>query len=99
MNITPIKKNKNQLDLMSQELANSINDLKNKDFEEIKNLFPESWTHHKNLDILKIGFGLKLNGIDWRTEKDLGAFMVFARTVGLIEIDAYLVRRGLRTFV
>lgn len=51
---------------------------------EIKNLLPKTWTHMHNLNILKIGFGLKLIGIDWRSEDEFGKIMVFLEKIGIM---------------
>lgn len=34
---------------------------------------------------LKVGFGLKLLGVDWRSEKELIKCLVFFEKIGLIE--------------
>ena len=45
--------------------------------------------------MLQLGFGMKLHGVNWRSEMDFGAFIAIANAVGLIEVDGLnLVRRG-----
>ena len=81
----------------SPELAKSIQKLQHNEaaIKAIRELFPEQWTHPENLNVLPILFGLKLNGVDWRSPSDFGAFMVLARAVGIVDCDKlYLVRRG-----
>lgn len=81
----------------SKEFKESLDNVpwNQKYIDAIRELFPETWTHPQNLNVTKIAFGLKLNGIDWRTDEDFGAFIVLAKKIGLIEIDTInLVRRG-----
>ncbi len=52
--------------------------------ESLKKLLPDTWTHMNNLDGLKIGFGLKLIGIDWRSDDDFGAVMVWLEKIGIM---------------
>lgn len=52
--------------------------------EKIKDLLPQTWTHIENLSGLKLGYGLKLLGVDWRNEQQFGAVMVFLEKTGLM---------------
>ena len=61
---------------------------------KVKALLPETWTHVANLNGLQIGFGLKLIGIDWRSENEFGRCMVFFERCGLMKRDGLLVKRG-----
>ena len=56
--------------------------------------FPETWTHVKNLNMLQIGFRLKVLGIDWRSNADLGAARVILTREGILEMDGVLMQRG-----
>lgn len=60
---------------------------------KVKDLLPETWTHIRNLNVLQIGYNLKLIGIDWRSENEFGKCMVFFERVGLIERDGLLVKQ------
>ncbi len=51
---------------------------------EIKEIFPSTWTHMLNLNVLKIGFGLKLIGIDWRSDQEFTNIMVYLEKIGII---------------
>jgi hypothetical protein len=51
----------------------------------LRALLPETWTHMDNLDGLKIGFGLKLLGIDWQSEDEFGKVMIFLEKVGILQ--------------
>jgi len=51
----------------------------------IKNALPETWTHVENIDGLRLGFALKLLGIDWKTEQEFGKVMLFLEHVGILE--------------
>ena len=37
---------------------------------KVKNLLPKTYTHINNLNGLKLGFNLKLLGVDWRSESE-----------------------------
>jgi len=52
--------------------------------DKIKKVFPNTFTHMQNLNMLKIGFGLKIIGIDWRTYHELSNAMVFFEKSGLL---------------
>lgn len=56
-----------------------------KNEDAIKRLLPDTWTHIENLDGLRIGFQLKLIGVDWRSELEFGKVMVFLEKVGLMQ--------------
>jgi len=61
--------------------------------EKLKGLLPETWTHMNNLNGLKIGYGLKLLGIDWRSEDEFGKIMVWLEKIGImIRQNTYQVR-------
>ncbi len=59
----------------------------------LKNLLPVTWTHISNINGLKIGFGLKLLGVDWRSESDFGEVMVNLERVGIMLRDGILIRK------
>jgi len=61
---------------------------------KIKALLPETWTHMQNINGLQLGFGLKLLGIDWRSQDEFGKCMVFFERTGLMLRDGMLVRRA-----
>ena len=64
---------------------------------DIKNLLPETWTHVQNISVLKIGFGLKLLGVNWQTEDELSKILVYLIRLGMIERDKMLIRRSHNT--
>jgi len=51
----------------------------------LKRILPETWTHIENMNGLKIGFSLKLLGVDWRSEKEFGRVMVFLEKIGIMQ--------------
>jgi len=51
----------------------------------LKALLPKTWTHIKNLNGLQIGFGLKLLGVDWRSEQEFGKVMIYLERIGFME--------------
>lgn len=59
---------------------------------EVKELLPKTWTHIENISALKLGFKLKLLGIDWRSEDEFGKVMVFLEKIGFMLRDGYKVR-------
>ena len=53
--------------------------------DAIKKLLPENWTHMENLNGLKLGYGMKLIGIDWRSEDQFGKVMLFLEKLGMMQ--------------
>jgi len=62
--------------------------------DKIKALLPETWTHIQNINGLHLGFGLKLLGIEWRSEDEFGKCMLFFERTGLMLRDGMLVQRA-----
>jgi len=84
---------------LSLELARSILEFQKtpEGVEAVKKVFPESFTHIANLNVAAIGFGLKVAGIDWRSQHDYAVFMGLAAEAGIIEHEngnPYILRRG-----
>ena len=52
---------------------------------EIRKLLPDTWTHINNIHGLKLGFGLKLLGVDWRSDDEFGKVMVFLERIGILQ--------------
>ena len=53
--------------------------------DAVKKLLPENWTHIENLNGMKLGLGLKLVGIDWRSEDQFGKVMLFLEKIGFMQ--------------
>lgn len=51
----------------------------------LKALLPPTWTHVENIDALKIGFGLKVLGVDWRSQDEFAKVMVFLERIGILQ--------------
>lgn len=71
---------------MSKLLQNTIGNeewIRNNE-QKLKDLLPKTWTHMSNLNGLKIGFGLKLIGVDWRSQDEFGKVMVWLEKVGIM---------------
>lgn len=51
----------------------------------IRDLLPETWTHIENLNGLKLGFGLKVLGVDWRSQEEFCKVMVFLEKIGMMQ--------------
>jgi hypothetical protein len=65
---------------------------------KIREVLPETWTHIDNLNALRIGFRLKLIGVDWRSPEEFGQAMVFIEHAGIMQRqNDYQVRRNPRT--
>lgn len=62
--------------------------------EKVKALLPETWTHFANLNGLQIGYGLKLLGIDWRSQDEFGRVMLFLEKSRLMLREGMSVRRN-----
>lgn len=58
----------------------------------IKKLLPGAWTDMHDLSPLQLGFQLKLMGIDWRSEQEFGAVMVFFEKAGFLLRDGLTVK-------
>lgn len=52
---------------------------------KIAEIFPFQWTDAKDIPILKIGFDLKLLGVDWRSMSELINLMVVFEKMELVE--------------
>ncbi len=62
--------------------------------DAIKDFLPETWTHMNNLQGLRIGFRLKLLGIDWRSEDDFGKIMIYLEKTKIMLRDGFTVKRN-----
>ena len=72
---------------MSTNLSDTLGNLEwcRNNEKELKGLIPSNWTHINNLNGLKIGFQLKLIGVDWRSQDEFGKVMVFLEKVGIMQ--------------
>ena len=63
--------------------------------ERIRNLFPETFTHPANLNLLKVRFNLKLYGVDYRSEDEFIQCLVALSKTNIVQVqDGLLIRRG-----
>lgn len=62
--------------------------------DKVKALLPDTWTHIGNLNSLQIGYGLKLLGIDWRSEDEFGRVMLFLEKARFMLRDGLAVKRN-----
>lgn len=60
--------------------------------EKLRALLPKTWTHMENLNVLALGFGLKLLGVDWHSNSEFAKVMIFLEKYGLMQRDGMLVR-------
>lgn len=62
--------------------------------DALKKLLPDTWTHIHNVDGLKLGFGLKLLGVDWRSENEFARVLVYFERIGLLVRQGMTVKRN-----
>lgn len=58
----------------------------------LKAMLPKTWTHMHNLDALRLGYQLKLIGVDWRSQEEFGKVMVYLEKIGLLLRDGLNVK-------
>jgi len=75
---------------LKETIGNSDWMIKNE--SALKEILPKTWTHMENLNLLQIGFSLKILGVDWRRKDDLPKIMVFLEEIGVMARDNYLVK-------
>lgn len=61
---------------------------------KLRELFPATWTHMKNTSPLKVGFSLKLMGIDWRSNTEYAEIMIYLYKMGILQQDEQIIRRN-----
>jgi len=52
----------------------------------LKDAFPETWTHTKNINFLQVRFRLKLIGLDFRDDNQVAKILTFLTTIGMLEV-------------
>lgn len=52
--------------------------------ETLRKLFSQEWKEYTQADALRMGFQLKLMGIDWRSEMEFGKAMVILISTGVV---------------
>lgn len=60
----------------------------------LRRMLPETWTHIQNINIVALGYQLKLIGIDWRSQQDLAGCLAVLEKAGLLLRDGLLLRRS-----
>jgi hypothetical protein len=63
----------------------------------IKETLPEQWTpivEFGQAGALKVGFKLKLLGVDWRSQQEFGKIMVYLEKIGFMQRDGMMIRRN-----
>jgi hypothetical protein len=53
---------------------------------QFKSVFPTDWTLITDLNIVQIGYALKLIGVDWQDPDELRACMLLCQRIGIIEM-------------
>lgn len=84
---------------MSREDQSVANTVANKQWRDknrkaLRELFPETLTHHANLNFLGIGFQLKLLGADWRSQDELAECLMHFEMSGIVHREGVLFKRG-----
>lgn len=57
------------------------------------NLFPDTYTDVRNINVIKIGFNLKLLGVDCRSQEELQKIIHWCEEVGIVERDGLAIRK------
>jgi len=63
---------------------------------KIKDILPETFTHMRNLNPVKIGYQLKVLGLDWRSDKDFGSMMVQLEKRKILVREDHLIKGSLK---
>lgn len=63
---------------------------------KLRNLFPEQWTRSEELDMMRIGEGLRDLGCDWYSVPQLLECCMTLAAYGIVETNDELVRRVAR---
>ena len=71
---------------MSIELLRDTKWLKSNE-KRLKDIFPKVWTHNANMNMLGVGYRLKLIGIDWRSQDQLASVLTFLTRIGIVEVQ------------
>ena len=71
---------------MSIELLRDTTWLKSNE-KRLKEIFPKVWTHSANMNMLGVGYRLKLVGIDWRSQDQLASVLTFLTRIGIVEVQ------------
>lgn len=65
-----------------------------KNEKALKDIFPETFTHVSNLNILQIGFKFKLLGLDWRSQEQMADVMATLEKRRIILRDGHTIKRN-----
>lgn len=60
---------------------------------KLRALFPETWTHVANLQVLPLMFQMKLLGIDFRSDVEFVEALIAFEALEVIHRDGHLIRR------
>lgn len=53
--------------------------------DKVKAILPAKFTDLRDLKGLHLGFGLKLLGIDWRSDEEFGGVMILFEKIGVLQ--------------
>ncbi len=62
--------------------------------DALKAVLPETFTHVANVNLLAIGFKLKLLGVDWRSQNELAGCMSFMERAGFLLRNGLTIKRN-----
>jgi hypothetical protein len=62
--------------------------------QKLRELLPPIWTHEANVQMLQVGFSLKLIGVDWRSTSELVNVMAYLTSIGIFEVKPPHMRRA-----
>ena len=60
--------------------------------QEIKDIFPNTFTHVNNINGLNVMFEFKILGIDYKSKKEFIKILVFLTKIGLILRDGHSIK-------
>lgn len=62
--------------------------------DALKGIFPEDWTHVDCIDPIKLGFWIKVSGIDFRNEAQLQFALFLMQESRLLQRNGNYIRRN-----
>lgn len=65
-----------------------------KNEDALKNLFPETWTHTANLQVLPLMWNLKMLGVEYSNNDQLAQVLMMLEKFRIVVRDGALIRRN-----
>lgn len=61
--------------------------------DRLRKIFPETWTHMHNINLIAVGYQLKLLGVDYRTDAEFAECFASMEKFKVIIREGALIRR------